>query len=303
MPGMLSSWAEQSRIGFEFGAASEPASYAAIHLFAGTIATTLRHVVPRARLAPADVLLANLASVKSQREVERIRTACQIAAKAFVDGSSRFRAGMSEFEAASLVRGGFEGFASVAGVERGGGFAWCMSGPNSAKAAASYARSRARNLAVGDLVLLHANSHADGYWTDITRTYVLGSPDAKQRELFAAVFAARQAALEAIRPGVRASQVDRSARKTLAGLGFGKEFKHSTGHGVGFSAISANAIPRIHPASDEVLESGMVFNLEPAIYLDGYGGVRHCDVVAVGQNGAELLTTFQCDVADLVLPG
>jgi len=65
------------------------------------------------------------------------------------------------------------------------------------------------------------------------------------------------------------------------------------GHGIGFAAISANARPRIHPASDEILETGMTFNIEPSIYIEGYGGARHCDMVAVTSNGMELLTDFQ----------
>ncbi len=62
--------------------------------------------------------------------------------------------------------------------------------------------------------------------------------------------------------------------------GFGDAFRHSTGHGVGFAAANANGIPRIHPKSSDVLEEGMTFNIEPAAYFDGYGGMRHCDVVA-----------------------
>jgi Xaa-Pro aminopeptidase len=284
---------ERSRIGVESGAASEPSSYAGMNLFGGVIGTMLERAVPRARIESADLLLSHLAAVKTPREVERIRAACRIAAVAFQRGSTGFHAGMCEFEAAALVRTGFSECAAGAGVERGDGFAWCMSGPNSAKAAAAYARSRHRQLATGDLVLLHANSWADGYWTDITRTYVLGQASRRQEELFAAVFAARSAALKAIRPGARASEVDLAARDVMASRGFGKEFKHSTGHGVGFSAISPNAVPRIHPASQDILEEGMVFNVEPAIYIEDYGGIRHCDMLAVGQTGADLLTDFQ----------
>lgn len=288
---------EQSRIGLECGEASEPSSYAGMNLFGGTISAMLGRAVPRARLGSADPLLSHLKAVKTPQEVEHIREACRVAAMAFQQGSNGFCAGMSEFEAAALIRTGFSVFAAAAGVERGDGFAWCMSGPNSAKAAAAYARSRNRQLIAGDLVLLHANSSADGYWTDITRTYVLGPISARQEKLFAAVFAARSAALQAVRPGARASEVDLAARNTLASRGFGKEFKHSTGHGVGFSAISPNALPRIHPASPDILEEGMVFNVEPAIYVDGYGGIRHCDMVAVGRNGADLLTDFQSTVS------
>jgi Xaa-Pro aminopeptidase len=173
-----------------------------------------------------------------------------------------------------------------------------MSGPNAAKAHGAYARSRARRLKAGDLVLIHCNSYADSYWTDVTRTYRLGSGDER---LYDAVFAARSAALAAIQVGAKASAVDRAARAVLEARGLGRQFKHSSGHGVGFAAINHNALPRLHPKSDDVLEAGMVFNVEPAVYLDGLGGLRHCDVVALTANGAEVLTPFQAGPAELTI--
>jgi Xaa-Pro aminopeptidase len=292
---------QHTRIGFEIAAASEPASYSAMNLFSGSINTILEQAIPHARFQPADALLADLAAVKTPCEVEQIRLSCKIAAASFERGSKRLQAGISEFEAANFVRDGFTSLAPGFGVDRAEGFAWCMSGPNSAEAAAAYARSRARQLTPGDLILLHSNSQANGYWTDITRTYVLGAPDDRKHQLYTAVFAAREAALAVIRPGAYARDVDAAARDTLAHFGFAKEFKHSTGHGVGFSAISANARPRIHPASDEVLKEGMVFNVEPAVYFEGFGGLRHCDMVAVTANGAELLTPFQASLKQLTL--
>lgn len=80
--------------------------------------------------------------------------------------------------------------------------------------------------------------------------------------------------------------------------GFGAAFKHSTGHGVGFEAINADARPRVHPLSPDTLAEGMIFNVEPAAYFEGYGGVRHCDVVAVTERGCDLLTPFQCNRED-----
>jgi Xaa-Pro aminopeptidase len=178
-----------------------------------------------------------------------------------------------------------------------------MSGPNGSRAYLAFARSTDRRLARGDLVLVHCNSYADGYWTDITRTYVLGAPSARQREMYDAVLAARSAALEAIRPGARAADVDGAARRTLASRGFGDGFRHGTGHEVGFGAVAHTAPPRLHPTSPDVLETGMVFNVEPAIYIDDVAGLRHCDVVAVTEAGARVLTPFQPRAADLTLPG
>jgi Xaa-Pro aminopeptidase/Xaa-Pro dipeptidase len=82
-----------------------------------------------------------------------------------------------------------------------------------------------------------------------------------------AILEARKEALLAIRPGVAAREVDRAARDVMSAHGFGDAFKHSTGHGVGFATANANALPRIHPQSPDVLEGGMTFNVEPAAYL------------------------------------
>ena len=142
-----------------------------------------------------------------------------------------------------------------------------MSGPNSALADAAYARSRERLLQSGDLVMVHCNSYVDGFWTDITRTYVAGRPDRKQEAIYTAVFEARDAALSVTKPGIAAAEVDRAAREVLAQHGYMNEFTHQTGHGVGFDAISHNSRPRLHPKSPDVLEAGMVFNIEPAVYL------------------------------------
>lgn len=171
-------------------------------------------------------------------------------------------------------------------------FAYCMSGPDAYEAFAAYQRSRSRGIEKGDLVLLHCNSCVDGFWTDITRTFVVGEADARQRKIFDAIFAAREAALKAIRPGASGAQVDAAAREVMRDHGFEKAFKHPTGHGVGFVAIDHNARPRIHPVSEDVLEVGMVFNVEPGIYIKGVGGARHCDMVVVTDNGYELLTDF-----------
>jgi len=126
----------------------------------------------------------------------------------------------------------------------------------------------------------------------ITRTRTAGEPSEKQVQMREIIMEARQAALDSIRPGISAQKVDQAARGVLEKYGFGPQFKHGLGHGVGFAAANANGRPRIHPASPDVLETGMTFNVEPAIYFDEYGGMRHCDVVAVTDSGVEVLTQF-----------
>jgi Xaa-Pro aminopeptidase len=98
---------------------------------------------------------------------------------------------------------------------------------------------------------------------------------------------------------VKAAEVDRAARDVLHERGFGEYFTHGLGHNVGFSTISAEFPLRIHPASPDRLEVGMTFNVEPAIYIKGYGGIRHCDVVTVHEDGAEVLTPFLARIEHL----
>jgi Xaa-Pro aminopeptidase len=287
------------RIGYE-SAQSEPASYAGMTIYGAAMPQLLADVFPNAQLTPADNVLSKLRSVKTARELECIRRSCRVAAEAFDRAASQLRPGMKETEVAAL----FQSLLAIAGTtnnERAGGFVYCMSGSNSAEAYAAYARTRSRVIKEGDLVLVHCNSYVDGYWTDITRTYCIGRADSRSREMREAVMSARSKALEAIHPGVMAREVDRAAREQLDSRGFGSEFKHSTGHGVGFVAIDHTAQPRLHPASPDRLEAGMIFNVEPAIYIEGYGGLRHCDMVVVNHSGAELLTDFQVREEELQL--
>jgi Xaa-Pro aminopeptidase len=292
------------RAGFEACETSEPASYAAMHLYGGTMRTLLEETLSASTIVPADNALAGLRARKTEFEIERIRTSCRIAERAFHRGSEQITTGVSEVETAARFRQPLSAsLVDFPALSRADGFAWCMSGANSALASGAYARSRAKRIEREDLLLVHVNSYADGYWTDITRTYSMGELDERRQRMYDAVFAARESALCAIRPGAKGADVDTAARDVLEARGFGPQFKHSTGHGVGFSAIAANAKPRLHPKSEETLETGMVFNVEPAIYIDGYGGLRHCDMVAVTETGADLLTPFQCGIDDLVVNG
>ena len=211
------------------------------------------------------------------------------------------RAGLSEVEAAGAFAHPLSTAGSVAalGAERSGGHVSCMSGKRSGTAYGAFARSTGKQIEPGDLVLTHCNSQVEGYWTDITRTFTTGDFTSRKRDMYDALFAARDAALAAIAPGVAACDVDAAARSVMTERGFGNAFKHSTGHGVGFGAIDAHALPRLHPKSPDRIEVGMVFNVEPGIYFEDFGGMRQCEMVAMTERGAEVLTSFQSHVEDL----
>jgi Xaa-Pro aminopeptidase len=298
-------------VGMDSEEATEPAPYAALHLFGTSLAEMLSDALPNLKIFAIFEQLARLRSQLTQPEIERVRSACRIAGEAFMNASAQISFGINEAECEGIFRHWFSrekpskekpGQEKPSlGAVRQEAFVWCMSGENSAKAHAAYARTRARQLRPGDLVMMHCNSCVQGFWTDITRTFHLGDPDERVTKMYQAIAEAGRAAIAQIRPGARASEVDRAAREVLSTHGFGKEFKHQTGHGVGFAAISADARPRLHPKSPDILEAGMVFNVEPAIYIDGFGGIRQCDVVLVNESGAEVLTQFQRDWRELIL--
>jgi len=291
------------RIGFEQWEAFDPAGYVP-NSFRGSAARLLRRAFPSATLAPADELLAHMRAVKTVAEIQHIRTACAVAEHAFRYGSHQLRTGLTETQIAAAFRVPLSScLANCEQVNRCDGFTYCMSGPNSAKAYGPYSRSRTRKVERGDLVILRCHSYADGYWADVTRTYHIGPVEGRKQQMFEAVFAAQDAVLSAIRPGIRAADLDQIARTVFESHDLGKAFKHATGHGAGFGALDHTARPRLHPKSDDALEAGMILKLEPGAYLDEFGGVRKSDMVVVTEDGAELLTPFHCNLTELILNG
>ena len=150
--------------------------------------------------------------------------------------------------------------------------------------------STSRRLAPGEIALLELGVVVDGFWSDRTRPRVAGEATAEQRRLCGLVAQAQEAAVQRIRPGVPAVEVDKAARSVLQNAGLGREFLHITGHGTGFRYHEP--FPVIGPLSETILEEGMVFSVEPGIYAASLGGIRLEDDVLVGPGGAEVLGPF-----------
>lgn len=283
---------DRGLLGLPLQLGEQPAPYAVTTDFRASLHDLLAELLPDATLVSADRLLERQKARKTPHELSEMRKAVRVAREGYAAAESAIRPGLREAEVASTLQAAFDSSSAAEQHQRSYGFFFCMSGPNSAAAAAAYARTRQRRLEAGDLVMIHANTCGDGFWTDITRTYTVGAPLPRHDEIRSAIAAARAAALAAVRPGVHAREVDAAARQVMTARGFGEAFQHGTGHGVGYAAAYANSLPRIHPLSPDVLEEGMTFNVEPAAYFAGYGGMRHCDVVAVTATGAEVLTDF-----------
>ena len=293
--------ASHAKIGLERGPIVTPVPYVSINLFGCGLTDLSKNAAPNISTCPAEDSFSRLTSTLTAQEVEMVKNACAVAESAFKDGSRHLRSGITEREVATLFRAELGTPNERISCKRADGHTFCMSGANAYHAFAAYQISTARRLQPDDPALVHCNSYIDGFWTDITRTYAIGEPDEEKRRIYEAIFTASSAAISAIRPGVEARAVDFAAREVLGGAGYGKYFVHGLGHAVGFHAIDHNAQPRIHPTSPDRLESGMVFNIEPAVYIENYGGFRHCDMVVVTDDGAEILTNFQRSVEELTI--
>jgi Xaa-Pro dipeptidase len=161
-----------------------------------------------------------------------------------------------------------------------------QTGPNSAL---PHGKVTQRALEEGDLLLIDFGGTRHKYPADITRTFCLGDPSEEIQKIYDTVLAANQAAAAAAKPGVPCGEVDKAAREVIEAAGYGEYFIHRTGHGLG---MSVHELPQIAAGVEDVLETGMIFTIEPGIYVPGLGGVRIEDNVHVTETGVEVLTQY-----------
>lgn len=173
-------------------------------------------------------------------------------------------------------------------------FSIVASGPHGAS---PHHEAGERVIQEGDAVVLDFGGRLQGYHSDITRTWFVGEPPARFREVYEVVRAAQQAGVAAAGPGVPAQEVDRAARRVIAAAGFGAYYIHRTGHGIG---LEEHEPPYIVEGNVRPLEAGMAFSIEPGIYLPGEFGVRIEDVVVATADGAERLNAASRDLHSAV---
>lgn len=227
-----------------------------------------------------DGLVESIRAIKSSEEVKSMRRAARIVDLAFRAFLSQLPVGITEREAQwrllSILRD--------LGSERDPFEPIILFG---ARSSLPHGQSGDRKLKRGDWILMDFGATAEGYCSDFTRTVVKGRATDDMRAVHQVVRKAQNAAVRAVRPRVQAKTVDAAARRVIETAGYGREFSHGLGHGVG---VEVHEGPRLGQRSRDVLRSGMVVTIEPGVYIRDWGGIRIEDTLLVTAKAASRLT-------------
>lgn len=228
-------------------------------------------------------LVEGLRLVKDEQELSVLRRSIAVADAVMETVNEIVRPGASEIEVAIRIEAEFRHSGAA-----GPSFPVIVAaGSNAAMPHHSPTNRVMKN---GDTVVVDMGAVVDGYCSDMTRTFCAGGADSKFSEIYAIVLEAQLAAIREVRDGLKAKDCDRAARDVIEAAGYGDQFSHGTGHGVGLEIHEA---PRVSRTSEDTLLVGMVHSVEPGIYLPEWGGVRIEDLVLVTENGAEVLSQFR----------
>jgi len=233
-----------------------------------------------ATLRPIGPVIDRLRMVKTDEEIARIRRSVLTNSQAYEKTIRSIRPGITE----SAIAAELEYQMRRLGAEKAAFETIVAIGPRSAL---PHAQPTARKLGHNELLLIDMGACQQGYMSDMTRMLFMGRPAHRVRTMYNAVLKAQLAALDTVRPGVTAAHVDRAARRVLDAEGLGKEFVHSTGHGLG---LEIHEGPRLGRSDKTKLQRGMVVTIEPGAYIRDFGGVRIEDTVLVTSNGCAVLT-------------
>ncbi len=234
----------------------------------------------KSRLKPTSGLVERLRTIKDAYELKLIRRAVLLGSSLFPTAVKALRPGRTEAEVAARM----EYRARTRGADAMAFETIVAAGVNSAL---PHWRASSQPIPNTGFVVLDFGVILSGYCSDMTRTVWVGKANRQARDMYRAVLDSQLAAIAAVRPGVRAGEVDQAARKVLQKAGLARYFTHSTGHGVGLEIHEA---PRLARNEEVQLMPGMVITIEPGAYIAGKGGVRIEDMLVVTRHGAEVLT-------------
>jgi len=244
------------------------------------LSETMKVKQPKLQLIPTTKLVEQIRCIKEPEELELIIKAVELTDIAFEYAKSLIRPGITEKEAAWEI----EKFLRQNGSEGLPFEIIIASGPNSAL---PHAKPTERTIRSGEAVLIDMGARIGGYCSDFSRTLCLGRADKTLEEIYDVVLKAQMAAIEGVKANMKGAQADRLARSVIKQAGYGDTFGHGLGHGVG---IAVHELPTIAPNSPDKLADGMVFTIEPGIYITGWGGVRIEDMVILESGQARVLS-------------
>lgn len=240
----------------------------------------LQQVFPQANFVRLDEKINELRVVKDAVEIEKMRQAALLADYAIEVGVKGIAEGKTEMDLLTEIENAIKDKGCKMSFDT-----MVLSGP---KTASPHGTPGKRKIQKGDLILLDLGVEYEGYCSDITRTVAFGNVSDEQKEIYQLVRIANEKAIKAVKPGVRAMDIDRVARNIITDGGFGEDFPHRLGHGLG---ISVHEYPSVTGTNELKLKPGMVFTIEPGIYNE-IAGVRIEDDVVVTENGVEVLTKY-----------
>jgi Xaa-Pro dipeptidase len=238
----------------------------------------------------------DMRAVKDEFEIERLKVAGKLSDYAIEESLKHARAGISELEFDSygdrlLLEIASKDFAEeLIGYEN-----WTCSGIRRSEMPHLY--SSTRKFEDGDVVIHSRQVWFNGYRAENERTFFIGQPSEKQKDLLKLAIEAQQVAMDLIRPGITAREVDLASYEVFKKAGYGEYVNHRVGHGLG---LSEHEEPYLRFDNELVLQEGMVYTIEPGVYVPGLGGYRHSDTVILTKNGSFSITQYPRDIDSLM---
>ena len=225
-------------------------------------------------------LFDRLRLIKSAEEISAVESSCDLASDALIRILPEIKPGKTEIEIAALL----EYEMRVAGAEKPSFDTIIASG---IRGSMPHGTAGKKIIEPGDGVTIDFGAFYGGFCSDMTRTFFVGEPSGEMRRIYNVVMEAQQKAIDEFRYGMTGKELDKIARDCITFAGYGEYFGHSLGHGVG---INIHESPAVSPGSDTVLEPGMIFSIEPVVYVPNIGGVRIEDLVTIENGKLRVLT-------------
>ena len=241
------------------------------------------------RLIGASEKIEKLRMIKEEWEIERISKAEEIGSLAFSHILKFIKEGVTENDIALEL----EYFMRKNGAE---GLSFDTISISGEKTSLPHGQPSSKKIKCGEFITMDFGCIYKGYCSDMTRTVVLGRASEKQKEIYEIVRLAQETGLKALKSGIKCCDADKAAREVIEKAGYGKNFGHSLGHGVG---LLIHELPNVSPRSDIVLEENMVVSCEPGIYIPNFGGVRIEDLVCIKKDGVLNLTSAEKKLIEL----